>query len=553
MRARLGTLWRTLFAERGELRLGDALLRTLRDRAWLLFVLLVAWGVLVRLDGWGDYWINPDEGLFYDVATASPQRAAATITRNANPPLYYHVLRSVAAAGGGVEWMRGLSLMAGVALLPLVFLIARRWGGAAAGVLATLLLVNAQGAVWLSQVIRPYALQFVFLALGLLFLFRFLDRRRPTDAAIFGMSWAVALLLHYSTVVFFGAAVAYTGVLALRRELQRRELLLLGGVFALLAALGLLLYVTHIAPHLQGSEIQAAAREGRLQAYFPSGFLEAVRNYMRFPNHAFGRPLSFAIPWLVPASLAFVGTGNRRQPMLIVLVAIAVAALLAILGQYPFGPTRHSTYLAVAMAPAAAVAMAGLLRSRRRTLAVCGLGCLLLALVTAFGNEARGRERIIPSEDAVAIARHLRETVSSGDLVLLDWQTFNLLIPMWTESPSPEWISGRPGVAGFTVDGRTYVVAFRWKLSAEAGRDDLLALLVKLVRSDDVAWDPGGRVVWLVQGGWGALLARDLPARLADGRPLRGEILGGPSLMAFRLHPESYLIYAARQVEPGSP
>ncbi len=521
-----------------------------RYAGWILLALLL-WAAVLRVHDWGVHWVNADEGIYWAIATADAERAAAMIRSNAHPPLYYWFLRMVRGVGYGVEAMRGVSLAAGLLLPVLVFLLGRRWAGPAAGVFAALLVVNAPGAVGLSQVMRPYALHFVLLALGMLFLFRFLDAGRLGDVAGLGASWAVAMLVHYSTFLVLAGTCAYVGWLALARQVERVRWGTLAPVFAGLAGLAFWLYLTHIAPFLVDSALQAQARDGWLRPRFADGPLAALQSYAALPVYLFGEPVHHAIPWLVPAAVLLPPAAARRRPALLALAMLAGAVALSLLGLYPFGPGRHSNYLVVAMAPAAGAALVGLLRSPRSGLVLLGMTSLVLAVIGAVDRDVGIHELTVRRADVSAVVKRLREQSRPGDLVLMDLQTHSLLIPAFAEPPDPIDLDAKVPVSGFESAGRAYAFLHQWVFRQEPARDDLADLLEALATDQpDTLWDPSVRPAWLVQGGWGAPLAVQLPEALPDGRNPCADRFVRPGLAICRLDPDAYRDHAASLATP---
>ena len=523
--------------------------RALTRHAVPLLLAIVLGATAVRLAGWGVWWSNPDEGMQFAAATAPSAELLGHLESNAHPPLSFLVSRGIASAGGGIDAMRVPALIAGVLLVPLVFQVARRWGGPAAGVTAALLVANASGPVMLSQVVRPYMPQAACLAIAVLALFRILERPGPAAGVVFALGFCTALLLHYSSYVALAGAVLYLGVLAALRQLSRRHVVVLVAALIPVTLLGIALYAAHVAS-LQGSEMQAEALEGWLQESFTSGPQSLIANVWRAARYLIGAPAAFAIPPLVAAAPFLHPAGVRFRPSLLAVTTLACAALFSGLGQYPLGPTRHSTYLLVVMAPAAGVAIAGLLRSRGPWLALAGLAAFALVLAGALLGRREGlSERPLRRAQAEALLAHLDRVSKPGDWILLDSETYWLLTPRFGPPLAPSHGGSLP--SQFEVGARRYAVSSVWRLQVRDGRDDLLDLIEALgVAGDGELGTWAGRRTWLLQGGWDPpLVPRLLPERTEDGRRLRGPVLGSKGLVLARLYPEVYRDWAARRVE----
>src|SRR3954471_7022702 len=89
------------------------------------------------------------------------------------PPLYYALAWVWTQLTGTGEWgLRSLSALAGVATIPVAYLIGRELRGRATGFLAAALVAVNPMLIWYSQEARAYALLTFFCALSLLYCVR---------------------------------------------------------------------------------------------------------------------------------------------------------------------------------------------------------------------------------------------------------------------------------------------------------------------------------------------------------------------------------------------
>ncbi|NOZ30211.1 MAG: hypothetical protein GXP39_19445, partial [Chloroflexi bacterium] len=108
-----------------------------RGRQWALIILLL-WGGLAlrlyRIDVQNIWW---DEGRNIDVAGRPLAAIAGSQELDIQPPLYFYFLHVWMGLLGRSEFaVRSLSAYFGLLSAPLLFLLGRRIGGRAAGVLA---------------------------------------------------------------------------------------------------------------------------------------------------------------------------------------------------------------------------------------------------------------------------------------------------------------------------------------------------------------------------------------------------------------------------------
>jgi mannosyltransferase len=117
------------------------------------------------------------------------------------PPLYYALAWIWTQVAGNGEWgLRSLSACAGVATIPVAYLIGRELRGARTGVLAAALVAVNPMLLWYSQEARAYALLGLFCALSLLYCVRALQHGERRDFTWWGIFSALALATHYFAV-----------------------------------------------------------------------------------------------------------------------------------------------------------------------------------------------------------------------------------------------------------------------------------------------------------------------------------------------------------------
>jgi len=116
--------------------------------------------------------------------------------REVNMTLYYVLLRAWTAFGNSPAWLRGLSVAAGVATIPVLYALARRlFGIRTAAVAALLLSVNAYH-IRYAQEVRSYALTVLFVCLSFLFFVRCVQRASGWDWIAYGIISALAMYSH---------------------------------------------------------------------------------------------------------------------------------------------------------------------------------------------------------------------------------------------------------------------------------------------------------------------------------------------------------------------
>jgi mannosyltransferase len=131
------------------------------------------------------------------------------------PPLYYALAWIwTQVTGTGEFGLRSISALAGVATVPVVYLIGTELRGRRAGLTAAALVAVNPMLLWYSQEARAYALLALLCAVSLLYCVRALRYGRRRDLTVWGIASALAIATHYFAIFPILAEVA---LLARRR------------------------------------------------------------------------------------------------------------------------------------------------------------------------------------------------------------------------------------------------------------------------------------------------------------------------------------------------
>jgi len=301
------------------------------------------------------------------------------------PPLYYALAWVWTQITGTGPWgLRSLSAIAGVATIPVAFLIGRELRGRRTGLLAAALVAVNPMLIWYSQEARAYALMALFCALSLLYCVRALRVGEADDApgqerdkrnlVLWGVFSALALATHYFAVF----PLAAEAILLLRR---RGRAALAGLWIIALMALLLAPLVIHQMSYGHAEWIGSFPLGHRLWETGATFFIGETGDIVGGPE----RPTLAFLPLALAAAaivlLAVRGTrGEKRAaavPLALAALTIAVPLLLAI------GSVSKDFVLARNLLPALvplllAVAIGLTVRRARR------LGAALAALLVAY-------------------------------------------------------------------------------------------------------------------------------------------------------------------------
>ena len=124
--------------------------------------------------------------------------------KEATPPLFF-LLTWLTKGVDGSEGLRLVSLLAGLATIPLTYLLGIRTVGTAAGVVAASLVALAPFQIFYSTEARAYSLMMLFCLLACLALLIALESGGPAWWIAYALSVAAALYTHYTSIFVLGA------------------------------------------------------------------------------------------------------------------------------------------------------------------------------------------------------------------------------------------------------------------------------------------------------------------------------------------------------------
>jgi len=294
------------------------------------------------------------------------------------PPLYYAVAWAwTQLTGTGEFGLRTVSAVAGVATVPVAYLLGAELSSRRAGVVAAALVAVNPMLLWYSQEARAYSLFVLLTALSLLYFVRALDRGRRRDSLAWGIVSALALGTHY----FAAFPIAAEALWLLRR--RGRET---GGAFPgiwIIVVAGLLLapLLVHQASFAHAEWISNFSLWHRLWETGLTFALGETGDIIAQPEH----PLLAVVPGLIAIAgvcLVF-ARGERAErraagiPLALAAVTVVVPLVIGLLD------SGKDYVLARNLMPAlvpllVALAVGFTLRSARRS------GAVLAGLLVAY-------------------------------------------------------------------------------------------------------------------------------------------------------------------------
>jgi len=177
----------------------------------LLLMLLTLAGAWLRLWHLGTKSLWIDEGATVALARASWQHFVWVWWHGeaALQTIYFLLMRGWVNGGLGEAWLRLPSALFGIASIPLLYLVARRFMAAPAALAAAALLAFSPTHIYFSQEARSYTLAILLVLLATWFFVLAVEYDRPRDWALWTVSGIAAFYTHdFAALVLVAQAVS---------------------------------------------------------------------------------------------------------------------------------------------------------------------------------------------------------------------------------------------------------------------------------------------------------------------------------------------------------
>lgn len=364
---------------------------------------------------------------------------------------------------------------------------------------------------------RGYTLLLMLSASALAAFEKAVEARSPAWMAVFSLLLYLAILTHYGALFVTLSLFVY----ALARFRSSRLSGRVVGTWAVFqvgaSVLYLFLYFTQVAS-LRGGELERQAVTGWLDtSYFHRGqeslILFVLRQTASVFRYFFGSPVAAAIAFLLAAA-GVVHLALKRHPsVLLIVLPFLSSAAAGVLGLYPFGGTRHSSYLLPFTAAAIAVAVSTFSLRRPWSLLLLCAALVPLLLPTAaaavfrvtarWGTEdwSAPRQSLLPMK--VAMDR-LRKVVPAGSLIFTDYRTGAVISYYLGRDESNIQRSGLDSFREAEAGSYCIVHSPLWTPDPK-GFGDEVERLIRVYRL------PPGQRFWVIRSG----LEFDLPRELS--------------------------------------
>lgn len=469
---------------------------------------------------------NPDEALHaltaYQYSLTAAYKASLGL---AHPPLLIIFLYFWRQLGSSELWLRLPSVIAGTVFCLFLFYWIKTVLGNSAAWIGFLFACFLPSMIELSAEVRQYAFLLCFLAITAYLFELALHENNAWRMALSFFFLYLAMLTHYSALLF----VASLGIYSLLRLLREKFSFGLIAVWIVgqLAALGLFafLYKTHIVLQKGSDQAQRALTE-----FLPNSFFHHGHDHLL--SFAFARTFGtfqFLCSQLAIGDLAglifligivFLFRSKSEQGRRLRLFAIFLLlpyitnCAVAYADLYPYGGTRHSSFISLFAIAGISYALAQIV-SRRRMQAI-GAVVVAILLCQLLGSPHRPymtRSDQSKTNMAAAIAA-IKNQATPGSLLFIDLQTNFLLQNYLCPAAVPDTTT-LPGFWTYSCSG--YDVVSTTPDQSIFTPDLLFKKWIEFTHTS--AFHPG-QSVWIFQAGWNIHLAENLQTGSSLSPPL---------------------------------
>lgn len=385
-----------------------------------------------------------------------------------HPPLHDVILWLLVRVAGDSELVVRLpSLLAGIVLIPVLYLAGRELWDRRAGLAAAALATVAPFPVWYAQEARMYALFLLFAAIAIFGQTRALRRGDATGWVIYAVATMLLVWTHYFALLFIAVQqVAFLLILG-RRPWARDRLLGYGASLAAIAiasAPALLLARSQFAANEAAGKGFSAAQSQLRTSTLDGGHgvpevYDALTNgvWALLGYHSAGTMASLTALWpvLILGGLLVLGRGAGRSGRL--MLALVVLPMLALFALGQIKPFVFEIRYATGAVPAVLLLVSRVLTrwvpGRVAVVAATVVTCMALATATADQQLSRTNPRLYDFEGAITRIEH---EARPGDVLLYEPPYLNDLVRYYAKDTRSAPLNR--GIPDVPKGGRIFVM-----------------------------------------------------------------------------------------------
>jgi uncharacterized membrane protein len=186
----------------------------------LLWALIFLLGLLVRISHLGAMSVWSDEAFGYQFASRPIGNMLPLLKNDVHPPLYFLLLHMWLYFGSSAVWLRSLSVVFGMLVLIIGYLIGKRFFGTYVGLLLMFFMAISPMEVHYSQEMRMYSLLAFLTGIMIYAALLYIQTLARRHMALFVASAALCLYTHYYSLFLIGGLLLYSMIELLGRGLK---------------------------------------------------------------------------------------------------------------------------------------------------------------------------------------------------------------------------------------------------------------------------------------------------------------------------------------------
>jgi uncharacterized membrane protein len=396
---------------------------------------IIAVALVLRVYYANASYLNGDEAQHFDAARPSTWFEAYHASFSlSHPPLMVMVLHGFLYLGRGILILRLPSIIGGTLALWLTFAWLRRVLGDMPALAGLGFMALSPAAISASTEVRQYGLLLCFVCGALYATERLFTDRSAKWGIIQGIFLLCALMTHYTAVVVLASLGVYVLIRALVDRVPWHLFLTFVATQLTLLATLVWLYFTRVRGLIpMGQSKGSSFNMDYLQHfYYAKGQETPVRFAWRslsgtffYMTGAYKLMDLFLIAFFVGVIAILAGrTKAPRILLLLILSPFAVGFVTALLKIFPFGGSRHQTYLLPFLAAGVAASIAWLPRGRALPFFLLGV---LLAPFWVIRARPDNDPRMLAKRDMTATIDFIHSNVPTGSTIIVDGETLPVL------------------------------------------------------------------------------------------------------------------------------
>lgn len=398
---------------------------------WL--ALLIAVATFIRVHDADHFHYSTDEAMHVRMAEGGSVSEVWRFSHYETHPPLGNILRYFWMKLSQDEgFVRGESLLFGLALILLYYRIGRRLGGESAGIACAALVAFSHGCIIQSYVVRNYIFLVFFLSLGFYAYLRWRSTRSVAVLAAYVFCGWLAALTHFSAIFCIACIALFEAICMLLAKTPRRTQApwILANIAIWLVAVTLYQWWQPILVPIRAYFFTLRPRSAGEVLHNTLSYPQITASYIYPDSGAAAVILAAMIACAICPKLASIKQYSPRPFLALAAVGFFCGMALVFSGAYSTPGTRYCLWLLPLIVPPAGLAIAGLGEGALKKLlptwgkfsSMIFAIFLLIVGIALYDLNARfsdGSEYAMPQEQWEDLNRYLA-TLGPGDLVVTE-------------------------------------------------------------------------------------------------------------------------------------